>query len=107
MSTITTKRIRDLAKEQGRSLKYLCDKIGVSSRTYFRDIEKQQREIPPKKLEIIAGALNTTVDYLLGNTDEKLCITSKDQIVSLLEGLPLDVLLEINAEIQQIIKNRE
>lgn len=76
-NNITTQRIRELVDEQGRSLKYLCDRIGVKSRTYFQDVEKQGRNIPVKKLEIIADALDTTTDYLLGETDVKTKITEK------------------------------
>ena len=61
----TLQRIKDLAREQGRSMSYLCSKMGVT-RVYFNDIEKHGREIPLDKLTIIASALNTTVDYLLG-----------------------------------------
>ena len=72
MNNITTQRIRALSKEQGRTLRYLCDKIGVKSGTYFQDIEKQDRSIPMDKLEIIAQALDTSTDYLLGKTDSPL-----------------------------------
>lgn len=63
MDTIT--RIKQLAKEQKRSMAYLCEKMGVA-RVYFNDLEKSEREIPIDKLQIIAEALHTTVDYLLG-----------------------------------------
>ena len=63
-------RIKQLAKQQGRSLTYICKQLGYSSRTYFNDIEKNNKEIPVDKLEIIATILNTSVDYLLGKTDE-------------------------------------
>ena len=68
--SITTQRIRNLAKEQGRSLTYLCEKLGFKGRTYFTDIENSHRDIPTDKLIIIADLLNTTIDYLLGNTDD-------------------------------------
>ena len=70
-STEIVKRIKKLANEQGRSMTYLCKKIGLSSRTYFNDIEKHNRQIPDDKLKIIAESLNTTVDYLLGKKQEK------------------------------------
>lgn len=66
----TVQRIKNLAREQGISMTYLCKKIGLTSRTYFNDIEKHNREIPLDKLSIIASALNTTVGYLRGETDE-------------------------------------
>ena len=66
---ITVQRIKQLAKQQGRSLTYLCKVIGLESRSYFNDIEKNNRVIPDDKLQIIADALETTTDYLIGNTD--------------------------------------
>lgn len=66
----TVQRIKNLAREQGISMTYLCKKIGLTSRTYFNDIEKHNREIPLDKLSIIASALNTTAGYLRGETDE-------------------------------------
>lgn len=78
-SSRVVKRIKELAKEQGRSMTYLCQKIGLTSRTYFNDIEKHNRQIPTDKLEIIAGALNTTVNYLLGKEQEKKASTAAEK----------------------------
>ena len=66
---ITLQRIRQLADEQGRTLTYLCEKIGMKGRSYFTDIEKKSRKIPEDKLQILADTLGTTTDYLLGKTD--------------------------------------
>ena len=66
----TVQRIKLLAKQQGRSIAYICKQLGFNSRTYFNDIEKSGREIPTDKLVQIANMLNTSVDYLLGKTDE-------------------------------------
>lgn len=65
----TVERIKHIAKEQGRSLTYLCKQLGFTSRTYFNDIEKNNRDIPIDKLTQIAAILGVTVDYLLGNSD--------------------------------------
>lgn len=63
-------RIKKLAKEQKRSLAYLCAQMGVA-RVYFNDIEKNNRNIPDDKLEIIARELHTTIAYLKGEINEK------------------------------------
>ena len=68
----TVARIKQLANEQGRSISYLCKQLGFTSRTYFNDIEKNHREIPLDKLEIIARILGVTVDYLLGKEEKPL-----------------------------------
>ena len=110
MNNITTQRIRELAEEQGRSLKYLCDRIGVKSRTYFQDIEKQGRNIPMDKLKIIADALDTTTDYLLGETDVKNKTPQMrlwtDDFASLIDSMPTEKLLELRAIIEEMIKRR-
>lgn len=66
MSTVA--RIKQIAKRKKRSMAYLCAEMNVA-RVYFNDIEKTGRQIPPDKLQIIADALDVSVDYLVGNTD--------------------------------------
>ncbi len=68
MTTVT--RIKQRAKELERSLSYICGKLGVA-RVYFIDIEKSGREIPDDKLIVIADILETTPEYLRGETDQK------------------------------------
>lgn len=65
-----TDRIRALAKEKGLSLSFICSKLGVAH-VYFIDIDKSGRDIPDDKLAIIADLLNTTPEYLKGETDIK------------------------------------
>ena len=77
----TVQRIKLLAKQQGRSIAYICKQLGFNSRTYFNDIEKSGREIPTDKLVQIANMLNTSVDYLLGKTDEPSPISNEKAVV--------------------------
>ena len=65
------KKIKSLAQERGIKLNFICTQLGLTSRTYFHDIEKNGRTIPADKLSIIADILNTTPEYLLGLTDKK------------------------------------
>jgi transcriptional regulator with XRE-family HTH domain len=67
---VTIDRTRDLAKERGISLTFICKQMGLNN-VYFIDREKAGREIPDQKLEIIADVLFTTAAYLRGETDEK------------------------------------
>ena len=62
-------KIRDLAKESDISLSSICRKIGKST-SYFIDKEKSGKPIPNDVLELIAEKLNTTVEYLKGETDD-------------------------------------
>ena len=65
-----TDRIRELAKQCDLPLAFLCRRIGVA-KVYFNDIDKSGRDIPDDKLSIIASILNTTPEYLKGETDQK------------------------------------
>lgn len=65
-----TDRIRSLSKEKGISLSFICRKLEVAP-VYFIDIDKSNRDIPNNKLLIIADLLNTTPEYLKGETDIK------------------------------------
>lgn len=105
---ITVQRIKQLAKQQGRSLTYLCKVIGLESRSYFNDIEKNNRVIPDDKLQIIADALGTTTDYLIGNTDApeplRSPAPSADDITS---GLTPDEVEELKKYAAFLISKRE
>lgn len=65
-----TDRIRELAKQNDLPLAFLCRRIGVA-KVYFNDIDKSGRDIPDDKLSAIANLLNTTPEYLKGETDQK------------------------------------
>lgn len=84
-----TDRIRALAKEKGLSLSFICSKLGVAH-VYFIDIDKSGRDIPEDKLNIIADLLNTTPEYLKGETDqkEKPASETKPDYLVLFDSLP-------------------
>ena len=67
---VNVNKIKALATEQGRSLAYLCSKMGVA-KVYFNDIQKHGRDIPDNRLQTIADILNTTPEYLRDETDIK------------------------------------
>ena len=80
-------KIKELAKERGIKLVYLIDKLGLTSRTYFNDVEKNQRDIPDERLAIIARELGTTVEYLRDETDVKTPEDNDDELNAYLEEL--------------------
>lgn len=64
-------RIKTLAKEQGKSITYLCQCIN-RPKYYLNDIAKEtSRMISENDLKIIATELKTTVAYIKGETDIK------------------------------------
>lgn len=63
-------RIKELAKEQKRSLSYICAQIGVAN-NYLTDIARGKNTLKPDRLAQIADILSTTPEYLRGETDIK------------------------------------
>jgi SOS-response transcriptional repressor LexA len=64
------KRIREKRKAKGLSGQQLGDVFGIS-RSSVSDWERGATRPDPDKLVRLADALNTTVEYLLGNNDVK------------------------------------
>lgn len=55
--------------QSGKTKLHLCRAMGVSN-TYLRDAKKQGTDISGEKLHILAAELNTTPEYLRGETDD-------------------------------------
>lgn len=63
-------RIESLAKEKGLSLSFISVKLGLR-RTYLKDVKLGRSSIPSDRLAQIADILDTTPEYLRGETDIK------------------------------------
>lgn len=63
-------KIRDLAKEKGISVTFLCKSVGQGA-YYLNDVKKRGGNIPSDRLIQIANILDTSVDYLTDKTDKK------------------------------------
>ena len=63
-------RIRANREELGMSQEELATKIGYKSRSSINKIEKDGRGLPQSKILLIAKALDTTPDFLLGWDEE-------------------------------------
>ena len=61
-------RIKELRKEQGLSLKELSEKIDISI-SFLSDIENGKSNPSLDRLRDIARGLDTTVSYLLGESE--------------------------------------
>lgn len=77
---MNTDRIKALAKEQGKSITYLCSLFN-RPKYYLNDIKKNDSEIPEEYLKIIANELNTTVAYLKGETDNPFLILTRSKSI--------------------------
>lgn len=67
---MNTERIKKIAKEQGKSVAYICKLIN-RPRYYLNDVAKAPGQgISDEDLRAIAIDLNTSVEYLRGETDD-------------------------------------
>ena len=63
-------RIRDLRIDKGLSQKQVAELLGVSRKTYG-DYEKGRSRIRARQMIVLADLYHTSVDYLIGLTDER------------------------------------
>ena len=90
MSTIDI--VLRLSKERGISQAFICNKLGLS-RNYLSEVKKGKTSLSDDRLIIIADILNTTPEYLKGETDIKekptdLVVSGKDkELLDLIEKL--------------------
>lgn len=61
-------RVKELAKEKGYSLTQVNDLAGFGTNVLY---SWKTRTPSVEKVKAVADVLNVSVDYLLGNTDEK------------------------------------
>ena len=72
-------KIKNLSAIKGIKQSFLCELCG-KNRGWLKDVSYHQRDIPDDCLEIIANALDTTVDYLRDNTDKIEKPRTKDEL---------------------------
>ena len=63
------RRLRDLRQDHDLAQKEVAAKLGIDQRVYST-YETGKREIPVHHLETLADFYRTSVDYLLGRTDQ-------------------------------------
>lgn len=63
-------RLEERIRATGKKKVYLCEKIKKAP-TYLRDAKKQNTNIKGVDLQILADELNTTPEYLTGESDKK------------------------------------
>ena len=69
LHNVNVDRIKALAKTQGLTMTYLCSLFGKRA-TFLSDVRLGKDHIDENELSIIADKLNTTVEYLTGQTDD-------------------------------------
>lgn len=64
------RRIKDLREDHDKYQKDIANLLGISQQ-YYSEYENGKRTIPIQHLITLANYYNTSIDYLVGLTDEK------------------------------------
>ena len=97
-------KIIELAKEKGIKMKYFCDQFG-KQRSFMTDIKNGKNFLEEEQLQFIATELNTTIEYLTDQTEqkEKPTVLTDDELDPEIEEL-LDLLEQMHPDdVRQII----
>ena len=71
-------RLRDLREDRDLTQKVLADYLGVHQTTYS-DYERGKLNIPLEALSKLADFYRTSIDYLLGRTDQRKPYPRRDE----------------------------
>ena len=83
-------KLKELRKARGMTLEELAERVGTSKQTIHRYENGVITNIPPEKVEILAGALSTTPSHLMGWTADRRAIPVNDAFIPLsLKKLPI------------------
>jgi transcriptional regulator with XRE-family HTH domain len=100
---VNVEKVKDIAKKQGVSMKYLCDLFG-KDRMWLANVRRGNAKITDEQVSVIANALGTTVEYLTDQTDdpspkEKDPIQALDEVesavIEILRGMTRDERIEV------------
>lgn len=84
-------KIKTLAREKGVKIKYICSQLGLAE-TYLSNVKNGKDRMTRERLERIAEILETTVAYLMDETDDP-TPTKKEPVQALSEEE--DLILQI------------
>ena len=106
-------KIKELAKEQGISQKFLCDCL-EKRRSFLTEVAAGKDKIDPDELVIIADKLNTTIEYLTDQTEQKEKPVDQmtdeqldNALINLLSGLTADDIKKVEAFIAGLKAGKE
>ena len=109
-SIIRADRIKALLKENGLTMKFFNDKFG-NNRSFLSNVLSGSDNIDEAQIEFLAEKLNTTPEYLKGETDikEKPATTQDDELdkefSELIKRLSPEQMEIIKAQIKGILSN--
>ena len=73
-------RLRDLREDHDKFQKDIAQLLGISQQ-YYSEYEKGNRTIPINHLITLARYYNTSIDYIVGLSDEKIYKKDKWNII--------------------------
>ncbi|MBQ9030428.1 MAG: helix-turn-helix transcriptional regulator [Parasporobacterium sp.] len=97
-------RIRAKRIELGMTQDELAKKVGYSSKTAISKIESGERDLKQTKIRLLADALETTTDYIMGWDDEE---EIYNDFVNQIKKLSPDEFSEIKDYMNYIISKRK
>jgi transcriptional regulator with XRE-family HTH domain len=110
ITNLNATKLKSLLKEQGLSMKFFNDMLG-KNRSYLSNVLTGSDSISSEDLEKVAEKLNTTVEYLTDQSDQKEKPTSKeidvDDILKMMLNLPREKKEELLVKFMQMMKEGE
>lgn len=109
ITNLNATKLKSLLKEQGLSMKYFNDMLG-KNRSYLSNVITGSDSITLEDLEKVAEKLNTTVEYLTDQSDQKEKPTpdevSVDDLIDMVLKLDDKKLAEFVQKFNVVLKNR-
>lgn len=109
ITNLNATKLKSLLKEQGLSMKYFNDMLG-KNRSYLSNVITGSDSITLEDLEKVAEKLNTTVEYLTDQSDQKEKRTpdevSVDDLIDMVLKLDDKKLAEFVQKFNVVLKNR-
>jgi transcriptional regulator with XRE-family HTH domain len=110
ITNLNATKLKSLLKEQGLSMKFFNDMLG-KNRSYLSNVLTGSDSISSEDLEKVAEKLNTTVEYLTDQSDQKEKPTSKeidvDDILKMMLNLPREKKEELLVKFVRLMKDGE
>lgn len=110
ITNLNATKLKSLLKEQGLSMKFFNDMLG-KNRSYLSNVLTGSDSISSEDLEKVAEKLNTTVEYLTDQSDQKEKPTSKeidvDDILKMMLNLPREKKEELLVKFMQMMREEK
>lgn len=94
-------KIKEISKERGYSLTFLYKQLNLPT-AYLRDVNAGKTALTNERIKIMADFLNTTPEYLKGETDIKEKVTANGDDLSDREKELLKAFRSLSDEEQEL-----